>query len=150
MLTEKAALVSSVRELKLKVSGVTENNNNNNHRHRHRQLQQLQSDDSRVTLCARCSVLEGEQEDPLNFILPLLDGVWSLILRKVSTLISDCFELFFSAFSPPPPPPPPPCPGWTSCCSPPAWPPSCWAWCPPWLPWWPDNLVFLSHQKCQK
>ena len=143
MLTEKAALVSSVRELKLKSSGVTENNNNN---HRH---QELQSDSSRLTLCARCSILEGEQEDPLNFFLPLLDGIWSLILRKVSTRIYECFELYISAFSPPPRPHHP-CPGWTSSCSPPAWPPSCWAWCPPWLPWWSDNVVFLSHQKCQK
>lgn len=77
LLTEKAALVSSVRELKLKTLGVTENNNN----HRH---QQLHSDSSRLTLCSRCSVWEGEQEDPLNFYLPLLDGIWSLILSLLS------------------------------------------------------------------
>jgi len=76
LLTEKAELVSSVRELKLRTSGETETNNN----HRRR----LSSDSSRLALCARCSVLEAEKEDPLNYILPLLDGVWSFILSLLS------------------------------------------------------------------
>ena len=67
---------------------------NNNHR---------QSDSSRMALCARCSVLEGEEEEPLKYILPLLEGVWNLILRNVASLISDCVQLSISVFSARPP-----------------------------------------------
>jgi len=74
LLSEKAKLVCSVRELKLSQSS-GELERNNNHR---------QSDSSRMALCARCSVLEGEEEEPLKYILPLLEGVWNLILSLLS------------------------------------------------------------------
>ena len=93
LLSEKAKLVCSVKELKLSLSS-GELESNNNHR---------QSDSSRMALCARCSVLEGEEEEPLKYILPLLEGVWNLILRKVASLISDCVQLSISVFSARPP-----------------------------------------------
>jgi len=74
LLSEKTKLVCSVKELKLSQSS-GELESNNNHR---------QSDSSRMALCARCSVLEGEEEEPLKYILPLLEGVWNLILSLLS------------------------------------------------------------------
>jgi len=87
LLSEKAKLVSSVRELKVK-SSVEPENNNNNHHH------QLQSVSGQLALCARCSGWEGEKEDLLHYILPLLEGVHSFLSSLLSTTSSSWLDIF--------------------------------------------------------
>ena len=76
MLSEKDDLLDTVKAAELRISqSRSELENNNNLRE--------PSHPFRPVLCARCSLLEGEEGGPLSTILPFLEGLWLLILRKV-------------------------------------------------------------------